>query len=112
MSNTNKGITANKWPIVWPPTRWSLNLLFRAINLKVSPTRLIDALIYSRGPKMDEEPAENFNMDKLIQWFLLNLKTIKHIDYKLADPEWLAVSPNALTLTVEKSRDTTFMSPQ
>ena len=80
---------ANNKPIAWPPTRSSLDLLFRALNLKIAPTKLIDALIYSRGPKMEDEPAENFNEDKLVQWFLLNLKTLKHIDYNLADPEWL-----------------------
>lgn len=90
---------ANNKPIAWPPTRHSLELLFRALNLRVAPTKLIDALIYSRGPKMEEEAPENFSVDKLVQWFLLNLKTLKHIDYKLSDPEWFQNCPSAATLT-------------
>ena len=64
-------------------------LLFKALNLRVAPTRLLDALIYSRGPKMEEEPPESFTLEKLVSWFMLNLKTIKHLDYKQADQEWL-----------------------
>jgi len=29
---------------------------------------------------MDEEPAEKFNYKKLIQWFLMNMKTFNHVD--------------------------------
>lgn len=29
---------------------------------------------------MEEEPAEKFNDKKLIQWFLMNMKTFNHID--------------------------------
>lgn len=46
---------------------------------------------------MEEEPPENFNLDNLVQWFLLNLKTLKHIDFNLADPDWKTVSPLAAT---------------
>lgn len=98
-----KGITANKWPIAWPPTRKSMNLLFRALNLSVAPTKMLDCLIYCRGPKMEDEPPENFDIDKLVDWFILNLKTLKHIDYNLANPDWLANSPTAVTLNIKTS---------
>ena len=64
--NPNKSVTANNKPIAWPPTRDSLGLLFKALNLNVAPTRLLDALIFSRGPKMEDESPENFSIDKLI----------------------------------------------
>ena len=68
----------NNIPIQWPPTKYSFELLCKALNLKVTPTRIYDAIIYSRGPKMDEEPPEKFSYKKLIHWFLMNLKTIRH----------------------------------
>lgn len=111
MSNQNKGKFANNKPIAWPPTRHSLKLLFEALNLFVAPTKLIDALIYSRGPKMEEEPAENFDLDKLVQWFLLNLKTLKHIDYKYADPEWMQYCPSAATLATNNGERSHYLSP-
>lgn len=109
MSSSIKAITANNRPIAWPPTRQSMVLLFQALNLRVSPTQLIDALIYSRGPKMEDEPPENFSLDNLVQWFLLNLKTLKHIDFKIADADWKSVSPQAATASARI--DHQYLSP-
>ena len=39
---------------------------------------------------MEEEPAEKFDPDKLVHWFMLHLKVLRHRDYELADPVWLS----------------------
>ena len=83
----NKYINAKL--IEWPPTRDSFKLLCMALNLEISENKVYDAIVYCRGPKLEQEPEDNFSMDKLTQWFLMNLKTFKHINYEFADQDWL-----------------------
>ena len=48
-------------------------------------------------------------MEKVIQWFLLNMKTLRHDDLRKADPNWL----NSQRDKVEKrSRDLRDLSPK
>jgi len=56
---------------------------------------------------MDEEPIEKFNYKKLIQWFLMNIKTFNHIDRNEADDEWFNDSPMAMRRNNSKN----FLSP-
>ena len=72
-----------------PPTRESIQLLCKAMNLKITPTKSIDAVLYCRGPKMEEAPPANFQMIDLVKWFLINLKTMHHDDIKKADVNWV-----------------------
>ena len=40
---------------------------------------------------MEMDPPENFHMDKLVNWFEMNLRAIRHIDdKKVIDKEWLS----------------------
>ena len=55
----------------------------------MSENKIIDAIISCRGIKMENEPEENFSMDKLVKWFNNNIKLLKHLDYEVADSEWL-----------------------
>mmetsp|Transcript_16948 Transcript_16948/g.26094 ORF Transcript_16948/g.26094 Transcript_16948/m.26094 type:complete len:90 (+) Transcript_16948:449-718(+) len=72
-----------------PPTRESFKLLCKYMNLKVTSRRCIDAIIYCRGPKLEEEDPSTFSMDKLIKWFIINAKILEHEDKERADPAWL-----------------------
>jgi len=72
-----------------PPTKAGLDLFFKSLNLKVGPTRLIEALIYCRGPKM-ELSEDEFKISKLIQWVANNIRTLNHIDESKVDPAWVA----------------------
>lgn len=80
--------------IDWPPTRQSLKLLCKALNIQVSENKILDAMICCRGPKLENEPEENFDEDKLVLWFQINLKMLKHINYEEADPDWIAQNPH------------------
>ena len=42
----------------------------------------------------ENEPEENFDEDKLVLWFQINLKMLKHINYEEADPEWIEQNPH------------------
>lgn len=75
--------------IVWPPTRESFKLLCKALNLEISESQILEAIVCCRGPKLEQEPEEKFSIDKLTQWFVNNLKLLKHLDYDNADPDWL-----------------------
>ena len=46
--------------IKMPITREGMVILCNSMNLKIKPTRAIDAVIYSRGPKMEQAPEEDF----------------------------------------------------
>ena len=59
------------------------------MNLKITPTKVLDALLFIRGPQMENSDPEEFEMDKVIQWFLLNMKTLRHDDLSKADQTWL-----------------------
>jgi hypothetical protein len=71
-----------------PPTRDGLRRLFEAMNLEVSPIRCIDCLVYCRGKKMEHSNPDDFDMKRLVQWFMLNLRTFKHADESAADRDW------------------------
>ena len=84
-----------------PPTRANLAALFKAVNLRVPPTRLLDCLIFCRGKQMEEADPEEFQMGKLVQWFLLNLRTLSHISLRkenVADQDWLEENQRASLL--------------
>jgi len=63
-----------------PPTKDSLNRLFKALNLAVPTVRVVDCLVFCRGKKMEEAPLDDFDMKKLVAWFELNLRTFHHLD--------------------------------
>lgn len=75
-----------------PPNRKNLKDLFKAMNLQVSPVKLIDCLIYCRGKEMDEADPNEYSITKLVKWFFMNLRTLNHISLNkdsIADHEWL-----------------------
>ena len=63
-----------------PPTRESLNRLFEKLNLYVPSFKVLDCLVHCRGKKMEEAPPEEFQMKRLVHWFELNLRALKHLD--------------------------------
>jgi hypothetical protein len=78
--------------IFYAPTRQQLAALFDSLNLKVSPVKVIDCLIYCRGKEMEQAKPENFSMEKLMTWFAMNIRTLKHKSLKkekIVDPDWL-----------------------
>ena len=75
--------------IAWPPTRESFKLLCKALNIEISQHKILDAIVCCRGPRLENEPEDNFSMDKLTHWFQNNIKLLKHIDYSEADPDWV-----------------------
>lgn len=48
------------------------------MNLKITPTKAIDAIIYCRGKDMENGADEDFDIQKLVQWFLMNMKVMQH----------------------------------
>ena len=58
-----------------PITRDGMVTLCNSMNLKIKPTKAIDAVIYCRGPKMEQSPEEDFNIEKLVHWFQMNTST-------------------------------------
>ena len=83
----NKGYLNTKL-IEWPPTRDSFKLLCKALNMEISESKILDAIICCRGANMENEPEENFSMEKLVQWFSRNIKMLKHLKYDVADKDW------------------------
>ena len=74
--------------IAMPPTRDGLRRLFEAMNLDVSPVKCLDCMVYCRGKKMENSNPDDFDMKRLVQWFMLNLRTFKHADEAAADRDW------------------------
>jgi hypothetical protein len=72
-----------------PPTRESITMLCSLLNLKITSTKAIDAVLYCRGSQLEKAPAEDFNMNDLVKWFLINIKTMHHDNLKKVDPDWL-----------------------
>ena len=72
-----------------PITRDGMVTLCNSMNLKIKPTKAIDAVIYCRGPKMEQSPEEDFNIEKLVHWFQMNMKTMQHADPSKADQNWV-----------------------
>ena len=62
------------------------------MNLDVTPVRVIDCLIYCRGNAMEEARPEDFSLPRLVNWFVMNIRTLKHLSHKKdknVDQEWL-----------------------
>lgn len=55
----------------------------------VQPVKCIDCILYCRGPKLENSNPEDFDFYKIVQWFGINLRNLKHIDLKDVDPEWV-----------------------
>jgi len=49
----------------------------------------LEAIYFIRGPKLEEENPDHFKFDKLVAWFTLNIQTLRHLDMKKADQDWL-----------------------
>ena len=69
-----------------PPTKVGLRKLFDILNLDVSPVKLLDCMLMCRGKKMEAsiEP-EDYDCTKLVNWFVLNIRTLKHKDTRSID---------------------------
>ena len=69
ISKKNDGSIMPKYPnnviINWPPDKEDFKNLCKAINLKIDEKQAIEAILYSKGPKMLNE---NFSFERLINW--------------------------------------------
>jgi hypothetical protein len=72
-----------------PPTRSALLKLFEAMNLHIPTVRAIDCLLHCRGIRLEKSDPEDFDVNKLYQWFCRNLRTLKHISLDTVDPDWV-----------------------
>ena len=72
-----------------PPSREGLTKLFVACNLNVNPVKCIDCLLFCRGPKLENSDPEEFDFEKLIAWFIINIRHLKHITLKEVDKDWV-----------------------
>jgi hypothetical protein len=52
--------------ITLPITRKSLKKLCEKMDFRISERQIIEALIFCRGPKMEQ--SENFSLEKLVQY--------------------------------------------
>ena len=75
----NKAIREDN-SIPMQPTKKGLDKLFQKLNLYVPTLKIVDCLVYCRGKAMEDAPPEDFEMEKLVGWFELNLRTLKHLD--------------------------------
>ena len=91
-----KKVYENNVPIKWPPSREDLRNLMRALNLRFTERSIIEMSMISRGPKMDDEPKEGFDINKLVKWFQLNLHSIQHENLDLVEKEWIYENPHVL----------------
>lgn len=91
-----KKVYENNVPIKWPPNRADLRNLMRALNLRFTERSIIEMCMFSRGPKMEEEPKEAFDIDKLVKWFQLNLHSMQHENLDLVEKEWINDNPHVL----------------
>ena len=77
--------------IPMPPTKKGLNRLFQKLNLYVPTLKIVDCLVYCRGKAMEDGNPDDFEMEKLVSWFELNLRTLKHLSNKgVADKQWIS----------------------
>lgn len=53
-------------PIKMPPTREGFAQLCKGMNLKISPIKILDALLFIRGPQMENSDPEEFDFDKVV----------------------------------------------
>ena len=66
--------------IKMPPTKRSLTLLFRKLNLYVPSMKIVDCMVFCRGKEMEDADPDDFDINKLVQWFELNVRALHHID--------------------------------
>ena len=83
-----------------PPTKESLAKLFALINLKVSPVKVIDCLVYIKSaanrPKKIKDPKTGkeieqewiYDMTKLVTWLHINIRTFQHLDTSKVEKNW------------------------
>ena len=38
---------------------------------------------------MEQSDPEEFDFEKLIQWFMLNIRNLRHINFKEVDKDWV-----------------------
>lgn len=79
--------------INWPPEKEDFKNLCKAINVKIDEKVAYEAMIFSKGPKMNKE---NFSFERLIVWLQKNLKHFYHYDLSIIDPKWIRSNPNVL----------------
>jgi hypothetical protein len=52
-----------------PPTKISVKKLFHGLNLEISPSKIIECILYCRGKKMEysiEASEEKYDITKLV----------------------------------------------
>ena len=76
-----------------PPTRNDLSNLCKALNIRITDRKCIEAILYMRGPEMEKSRKSDFLIEKLIHWFQLNLQYLEHDNLELVDTEWLLNNP-------------------
>jgi hypothetical protein len=72
-----------------PPTRQTLIKLFESLNLLLPMVRAIECILHCRGLKMEKSDPAEFQVEKLYEWFHLNLRTLQHISFEEIDQNWL-----------------------
>lgn len=75
-----------------PPTRDAINKLFESLNLQLPSVRCIDCILFCRGIKMENSNPDDFDINRLLEWFTTNLRTFSHITTKGVDPQWLELN--------------------
>ena len=75
--------------LTMPPNRETMLKLFLALNLTVTPVKCIDCLLFIIGPKLENSDPEEYDPEKLITWFMLNIRNLKHINLKEVDKDWV-----------------------
>lgn len=61
----------------------------RALNLRFTEQMIIEIARFIYGPKMACEDKEDFDAERLVKWFQLNLHSIQHENLDLVDPHWI-----------------------
>ena len=82
-----------------PPTRQTLIKLFESLNLLLPMVRAIECILHCRGLKMEKSDPAEFQVEKLYEWFLLNLRTLQHINFDEIDPQWLEENKHVVDLS-------------
>mmetsp|Transcript_26965 Transcript_26965/g.41091 ORF Transcript_26965/g.41091 Transcript_26965/m.41091 type:complete len:102 (+) Transcript_26965:176-481(+) len=57
--------TIHEHELNMPPSKATLSKLFDILNLEVSPIKIIDCLVYSRGKRMESSNPTDFNIKRL-----------------------------------------------
>lgn len=72
-----------------PPTRQTVQKLFEALNLYLPAVRAIECILHCRGLKLEKSDPSEFQIEKLYEWFHLNIRTLQHISLENVDPNWV-----------------------